>query len=367
MNVIVIGAGVIGSSVADVLARRGLDVTVLDMRAPGRGATQASAGVLAPFIEADDDSPLLGLAVRSLGLWDEFVAGLRARATRPIEYARTGTLEVALDEDEAAHLRRSRLALDARGVATEWLEATALSSFEPAVTGEATAGLFTPSHGFVGVASLMDALVESSRLAGATFVQPAEAVRIDTARDGVSVQADQRTYDADWVVVAAGSWSSRVRVRGASLPPVRPIRGQLLQTTWTAPLPRRSVWGSGCYTVPWSDGTLLVGATVEDVGFDERSTVEGVAGLAAAVQRMLPAAAQASIEAIRVGLRPASPDGLPWIGPLAAAPRVVTAAGHFRNGVLLAPLTADLVARIIVDQTQDPMLAMTSPNRASAA
>src|SRR5690348_933472 len=143
------------------------------MRAPGRGATQASAGVLAPFIEAHDDSPLLGLAVRSLGLWDEFVAGLRARATRPIEYARTGTLEVALDEDEAAHLRRSRLALDARGVATEWLEATALSSFEPAVTGEATAGLFTPSHGFVGVASLMDALVESSRLAGATFVQPA--------------------------------------------------------------------------------------------------------------------------------------------------------------------------------------------------
>jgi glycine oxidase len=126
------------------------------------------------------------------------------------------------------------------------------------------------------------------------------------------------------------------------------------------------VWGTGCYTVPWSDGSLLVGATVEDAGFDEHSTVEGVAELAAAVQRLLPAAAKASIDAIRVGLRPATPDGLPWIGPLAAAPRVIMAAGHFRNGVLLAPLTADLVATIIAGQTTDPALALTTPNRPSS-
>ena len=364
---IVIGAGIIGASVADVLVRRGCDVTVLDMRAPGRGASQASAGVLAPFIEAHEDGPLLTLAVRSLDLWDDFVAGLRERATRPIEYARTGTLEVALTADEAAHLQASRRALDSRGVATEWIDAGALRAFEPAVTPQATAGLLTPSHGFVGVGSVMDALVESSRLAGATFIQPVEAVRVDASRDLVRVHADDRVHDADWVVVAAGSWSSRLRISGAPLPVVRPIRGQLLQTTWTTPLPRRSVWGSACYTVPWSDGTLLVGATVEDVGFDERSTVEGVAGLAAAVQRMLPAAARASVDAIRVGLRPATPDGLPWIGPLAAAPRVVMAAGHYRNGVLLAPLTAALVSQIIVDQTPDPALAVTSPTRASAA
>ena len=342
-------------------------MTVLDMRGPGRGASQASAGVLAPFIEAHEDSPLLTLAVRSLGLWDDFVASLRARATKPIEYERTGTLEIALDADEAGHLQASRRALEARGITTEWIDPAALRSFEPSVTRNAVAGLLTPSHGFVGVASLMDALVESARLAGTTFVQPVEAVRIDALQDRVSVQADGRAYEADWVVVAAGSWSSRVRIAGASLPVVRPIRGQLLHTTWTSPLPRRSVWGTGCYTVPWSDGSLLVGATVEDVGFDERSTVEGVATLTAAVQRMLPAAAHASIDAIRVGLRPATADGLPWIGPLAAAPRVVLAAGHFRNGVLLAPLTAELVATIIAGQTVDPALAITSPGRAPAA
>jgi glycine oxidase len=366
VRVIVIGAGIIGVSVADALVRRGIDVNVLDMRAPGRGATQASAGVLAPFIEAHEDSPLLTLAVRSLDLYDPFIAGLRARATRPIEYARTGTLEVALTENETEHLQRSRRALDARRVATEWLDPNALRAFEPAISGEATAGLFTPSHGFVGVASLVDALVESSRLAGATFIQPVEAVRIDANRDRVAVQADDRAYDADWVVVATGSWTTRVRLAGASLPTVRPIRGQLLHTTWTTPLPRRSVWGTGCYTVPWSDGSLLVGATVEDVGFDEHSTVEGVAELTAAVQRLLPAAAKASVDAIRVGLRPSTPDGLPWIGPLAAAPRVIMAAGHFRNGVLLAPLTADLVATIIAGQTTDPALAVTTPNRPSA-
>jgi glycine oxidase len=367
VRVLIIGSGIIGASVADALARRGLEVTVIDRRAPGGGATQASAGVLAPFIEAHDDSPLLDLAVRSLNRYDDFVAGLRGRVRLPIEYARTGTLEVALTPDEAARLASSHRALEARRVVAEWLDAPAVRSFEPAVSAAAVAGLFTPSHGFVGVASLMAALVESARLAGATFVQPADAVRIDAARDRVDIQADGRTYTAEWVVVAAGCWSSRVRLGGASLPPVTPVRGQLLHTTWTSPLPRRSVWGTGCYTVPWSDGSLLVGATVEDVGFDERSTVEGVAGLTAAVQRMLPASAHASIDAIRVGLRPATADGLPWIGPLTAAPRVVMAAGHFRNGVLLAPLTADLVTAVVADRQTDPALVVTSPNRASAA
>jgi glycine/D-amino acid oxidase-like deaminating enzyme len=119
--------------------------------------------------------------------------------------------------------------------------------------------------------------------------------------------------------------------------------------------------------VPWSDGSLLVGATVEDVGFDEHSTVAGVSDLTNAVRRLLPGSAQAAVDAVRVGLRPATPDGLPWIGPLSAAPRVVMATGHYRNGVLLAPLTADLVSRLIVDGESDPALAMVSPDRAMRA
>jgi glycine oxidase len=367
VKVVVIGAGVIGAAVADALAVRGVQVTVIDMRAPGRGATQASAGLLAPFIEAHDESPLLDLAVRSLAQYDAFIDALRERSGCAVEYARTGTLEVAFTDDEADRLRVAERVLTGRGVKSDWIDRSMLRRVEPVVSEAAIAGLVIPAHGFVGAGSLMKVLLESARMAGASFEQPVEAVRIDQSADRVDVAAGNRSYTADWAVVASGSWSSRVRVTGARTPMVRPIRGQLLHLGWTGPRPSRSVWGAACYTVPWSDGSLLVGATVEDAGFDERSTVEGVSQLTNAVRRLLPASAQAAVDAVRVGLRPATPDGLPWIGPLAAAPRVVMATGHYRNGVLLAPLTADLVARLVVLGESDPALAVTSPDRATGA
>jgi len=363
VKVVVIGAGVIGAAIADALAVRGVRVTVIDMRAPGRGATQASAGLLAPFIEAHDEGPLLDLAVRSLAQYEAFVGGLRERSGCAVEYARTGTLEVAFTDDESHRLRAAERVLDGRGVPFDRIDGSKIRHLEPAVSEAAVAGLLIPAHGFVGAGSLMKTLLESARIAGASFEQPVEAVRIDPSADRVDVVAGNRSYTADWVVVASGSWSSRVRVTGASTPVVRPIRGQLLHLNWTGPRPSRSVWGAACYTVPWSDGSLLVGATVEDVGFDERSTVAGVSQLTNAVRRLLPGSDQAAVHAIRVGLRPATPDGLPWIGPLSAAPRVVMATGHYRNGVLLAPLTADLVARLIVLGQSDPALAVTSPDR----
>jgi glycine oxidase len=128
-------------------------------------------------------------------------------------------------------------------------------------------------------------------------------------------------------------------------------------------MPRRIVWGTGCYTVPWSTGAVLVGATVEDAGFDESSTVAGVRELTSAVAQLLPASAAAAVEAVRVGLRPALPDALPALGPLADAPRVVVATGHYRNGVLLAPLTAEMVATYLVDGVADEAWQATSPDR----
>jgi glycine oxidase len=366
VKVVVIGAGVIGAAVADALALRGARVTVIEMRAPGRGATQASAGLLVPFIEAHDESPLLDLAVRGLDRYDAFIDALRERSGCAIEYARTGTLEVAFTDHETDRLRVAERVLQGRGVATDWLDSPAIRRAEPAVSEAAVAGLLTRAHGFVGVASLMKALLDSARMAGASFEQPVEAVRIDSSADRVDVAAGPRSYTADWVVVASGSWSTRVRITGATTPAVRPIRGQLLHLAWPEG-PSRSVWGAACYTVPWSDGSLLVGATVEDVGFDEHSTVAGVSQLTNAVRRLLPGSAQASIDGVRVGLRPATADGVPWIGPLSAAPRVVMATGHYRNGVLLAPLTADLVTRLIVDGEADPVLKATSPDRATGA
>lgn len=364
MRILIVGAGVIGAAVAEAMARRGASVTVIDMRSPGRGASWASAGLLAPYTEAHEDTPLLKMGVRSLGMFDAFIAGLRERTGLPIEYERTGTLEVAMDDVEVARLRASMAWIGRQSVPHEWMDPATLRDVEPAAARDATGALFIERHGFVGVPRLVAALTQSARLSGAVFESPVEVVDMTPRRDGVDVRAGERRYSADHVVIAAGSWSRRVRVAGVPAFPVRPIRGQLLRLRWTsAPAPSRVVWGASCYTVPWTDGTLLVGATVEDVGFDESVTVDGVQSLTAAVSRLLPGSANAALIDVRAGLRPASPDGLPLIGPIDRAPNVTLATGHYRNGILLTPLTAELVTSSVLDGHTDPMLAHLLPGR----
>ena len=364
MQVLVLGAGIVGVATAEALATRGASVTVLDMRAPGQGASQAAAGMLTPYIEADGNTHLLDLCIRSLTLYDEFVARLIESSRTPIEYARSGTLEVALDDDDAARLLGTKVWLDTMGVESEWLDGDAVRGFEPSVTPAALGGLLTPDHGHIGVTALLEALVHQAKAAGATFEFPVQAVSIEQRHNRVQVAAGERRYEADAVVVASGSWSRRVRIAGVGSIPVRPVRGQLLHLQWCeGDQPGRIVWGPHCYAVPWSDGALLVGATVEDVGFDEGTTVSGVHALTSAVIELLPHASGARLESIRVGLRPSLADGLPAIGPFASAPRVVAATGHYRSGVLLSPITADLVSRYVLDGYEDPAFTVTTPDR----
>jgi glycine oxidase len=342
-------------------------VTVLDMRSPGRGASQASAGLLTPFIEGRVDPALLSLLTRSLTLWDDFIARIRDRSGLAVEYERSGTLEVALTAEEAIRLRELRDSLSESGVDAQWMEAGEVTRYEPALSDRAIAGLLIPIQGFVAVSPLVNALVQAARLQGAQFESPVEIVRVEPRKDGVTVHADGRKLDADAAVVAAGTWSGRVRIDNLPKTPVRPMRGQLLHLKWgTGPLPRRPVWGSRSYTVPWKPDTLLVGATLEDVGFDERSTVAGVRELLEGVGEMLPGARLASLSEVRVGLRPATADLLPIIGPIRTSPRVVLATGHYRNGILLTPLTAEVVMKQIVDGIRDPAIDVTTPERFTA-
>jgi glycine oxidase len=364
VKVVVIGAGIIGVSIADAMAARGADVTVLDMRSPGRGASHASAGILAPYTEAHGNEPMLALGTRSLAMFDAYLSRLESETGRRIEYGRTGTLEVALDASGLESLRTLKRDLDGYGALSDLLDAHSLRAVEPCVTRAALGGLLTRPHGFVGVESLMTALLERARVRGAIFESPVEVVDLEARRDVVEIRAGGSRRDADAAVIATGSWSRRVRVKNVTALPIRPVRGQLLHLQWTArERPSRVVWGPRCYAVPWSDGSLLVGATLEDVGFDEATTVSGVRDLTTAVVELLPEASVAHLGAVRVGLRPASPDGQPAIGPLDRAPRVVIATGHYRNGILLAPLTADLVARYLLDGIEDEAFRLTSPNR----
>ena len=364
MRVVVIGAGVIGVSIADALGQRGAEVVVLDSRPPGQGASRASAGILAPYTEASPDSPLLSLGARSLALFDAFVHGAGARSGRSVDYARSGTLQVALSSEAAAHLAEAATWLAHEHVEARLIEARDVAAIEPAVTSAAYGALLIEAHGFVGVRSLVLALVQSARLAGVAFHSDVDVVSIASRAGGVSIKCRERTVDGDAAVLAAGSWAGRIRVANLPVMPVRPVRGQLLHLRWQgAGMPSRVVWGPGCYTVPWPDGSLLVGATVEEVGFDERVTTAGVADLASTVTSLLPAAASAEFVEARAGLRPATPDGLPIVGTHPAAPGVCFATGHYRNGILLAPLTAELVTRLMLDRDADAALTAVSPVR----
>jgi glycine oxidase len=363
-NIIVIGAGVIGCAVAHELARRGAAVRVIDDRQPGMGATQASAGMLAPFTEAKDrNHAFLDLAVRSLGLYDAFVADIAATASVQVGYQRTGTLEVATTREHMAGLQHLSGRLKAHGVALRLLDASAARAEEPHLGAEVAGGLLIESHGFVNAGELTRGLAAAARRHGADFVHGARALRISPQAGGVIVETSQGSLTGDAVVLAAGSWSGRLEIEGVSPPPIRPVRGQLLHLGWRDVNLRRVIWGEQCYLVPWQDGTLLVGATMEEVGFDETNTVAGVRELLEAACALVPRASAADLLSARAGLRPGSPDAMPIVGPSRTMANLMYATGHFRNGVLLAPVTAQLVADALLDGRSDPALAAVGPQR----
>jgi glycine oxidase len=363
-DIVVIGAGIVGCAIAYELARRGASVQIVDDRPAGMGATQASAGVLAPYIEAREEGPLLELTARSLDLFEQFVARVTSASGIPIMYRRTGTLDVAMDEETMGRFRAVSGALAARGVAAELFDARAARTEEPHLNRDVLGGLLIPSHGFVAAAELTRALAAAARRHGAQLIERGRVARISSSHGDLVVVTDRGSLIGNGVVVAAGSWSGQIEIEGvAARVPVRPVRGQLLQLAWNGPLLGRVIWSERCYLVPWEDGTLLVGATVEEVGFDERTTTVGVRDLIDAACELVPQARTAAFVAAKAGLRPASADELPVIGPSSVLPNVMYATGHYRNGVLLAPLTAELVAGAMLENRFDPLLAATSPQR----
>ena len=363
-DIIVVGAGIVGCAVAYELTCRGASVEIVDERPVGMGATQASAGVLAPYIEAREGSPLLDLTVRSLGLFDAFVERVVAESAVPVSYRRTGTIDIAVNDSEMQSLRANAALLARRDVPALLLDAQAARSEEPLLGDEVAGGLLIESHGFVSAGDLTRALAAAARRRGAQLIERSRVHRITRLHGDMIVETNRGSLTSNAVVLAAGSWSGEIVIDGVTpTVPVRPVRGQLLHLAWTGTPLRRVTWSGRCYLVPWQDGTLLVGATVEEAGFDERTTVAGVRELLDAVCGIVPHARTAGFAGARVGLRPATTDELPVIGPSRVMPNLMYATGHYRNGVLLAPLTAQLVADAMLENRIDPLLDAVSPSR----
>jgi glycine oxidase len=294
-------------------------------------------------------------------MYDAFVARLRADSGMAVEYERSGTLQVALDETEATRLQASAAELAASHIPHSWLNPRHASRVEPHLSSSIAGALFIPEHGYVAVTALVQALAEAAGRRGVRFTRG----RLVELRGGTPVQVvtTEGTIETDVVVVAAGSWSSDAATSRLRPAVVKPIRGQLLHLRTPTRAASRVVWGDECYIVPWQDGTVLVGATVEDVGFDERATVRGVRQLLDAALRLLPSLDAAAFEGVRVGLRPMTQDELPVIGSSTRVDGVIYATGHYRNGILLAPLTAALVGDLVLENHARTELSLTRPDR----
>lgn len=362
-DVVVVGSGVIGCCVTYELTRRGARVTLLDDRAPGMGATQASAGMLAPHLEVPNEGPLLDLTTRGLQCYDQFVARVSQDSGVAVEYRRTGSLSVAAPGEDASRFARLAEVLRDRGVAAQALDGANLRREEPSLASDLRGGLLIASHGYVSATALTEASAQAARLHGARLERSSRVCRIRSDAKGIRVETADAAHTTGHVVIAAGAWSGSVEVQGAAPLPLHPVRGQLLYLQFQQPVLRRITWTDRCYLVPRADGSVLVGATVEHVGFDERTTVAGVSELLDAARAIVPCFERAVFAGARAGLRPKSADDLPVIGWSVALPEVMYATGHYRNGILLAPLTAELVADALLDGRVDALLASTNPAR----
>lgn len=358
MTVAVIGAGVIGLGIAWRLARAGARVTVFDKGAAGQGASHAAAGMLAACVEAEPgEEALVRLGRLSQERWPAFAAELLEITGIDVELRREGTLVVALTADDQARLTHDLGFQKELGLPVEWISPAAARQREPHLGARLAGALWSPEDHQVENRKLAQALRAVAEGAGVAIREhtKVECIDVVAGRAAGVVLADGTPFAADAVVLAAGAWSRAIEGLDPDLqPPTRPVKGQMLalQMDPAAPLVSHVVWGPHIYLVPRRDGRLILGATVEEKGFDDRLTAGGVLSLLEAAWRVIPAIEELPIAEMWVGHRPGSRDDAPILGPAPVA-GLVYATGHHRNGILLAPVTADYIARLVLDGTVD--------------
>jgi glycine oxidase len=353
-DVIVVGAGLIGCSVARELAQRGLRVLLLDRQEPGKEASWAAAGMLTPASESVKEHVLVPLANASLAMYPEFIEQIEGATGIKTGYRRNGALEVFYGEGGERELRHWLAAVRSAGFQPEPLSAVELRRIEPALAQDATAGAFLAEEGSVDNRLLTPAVAEAARRAGAELRSGEEVQRLTILTGKTTgVQTRHEKIAAAHVVLAAGCFSGQVE--GAErYAPTLPVRGQMVALR-PAQMPLRHVVRGPSYLVPRDDGRLLIGATVERVGFEKGVTAAGVGRLLVDTVRMVPALSAAPVLETWSGLRPDTPDHLPILGP-ADVEGLWLATGHYRNGILLAPATARALGQWITEgQTSLPV------------
>jgi glycine oxidase len=348
-DIAVVGAGIIGSSIALECAVRGARVVLLERDAPGCGASGMAAGILAPCSEASEPGPFLRLGLHSLARWRDVAERLRSESGVDCELLIDGVLRVAHDEVDA-RVVQTRVAWQREaGVAVEWIDAESVAALEPALRATSGAAWYA-TEGQVNSAKAIEAIVTAARRRGVDVRIRADAAAVDS---GGVLLTDGTRVAAQTVVLCAGPWTGAM-LGAFGVPPnaLRPVLGQLIGIRGLARPPGHVIYAAARgYALARRDGLVLVGASEEEAGFDTAVRDSVTATLGAVARGLLRGVDDATAPQAWTGLRPTTPDGLPLLGEVAGppGPRVLVATGHYRNGVLLAPATAEGVAGIALD------------------
>lgn len=374
-DVVVVGGGIIGLAVAWRARERGMSVTVLDRDVTGRGTSYVAAGMLAPVSEAgfgEAARHVLELGLRSAGIWPAFASDLEAASGMEVGLRRTGTLVVARDDDEARELERQITLRDSLGLRSKRLRPSQARELEPALTPTIRLALELPDDHSVDPRLVLAALRLACVSRGVDVREHACVTRLSL--DGGAVAgvelADGENVRSPTVVIATGAWTGELRgVPAGARVPVRPVKGQTLRLRdpMGPGLLERVVRFDDGYLVPRTDGSYVLGGTVEEREFDDSPTAGAAYELLRDAHELVPGVSELRIEELCVGLRPGTPDNVPAIGP-SAVPGLIWATGHYRNGILLAPLTAELVAAMLAGEpATDPLLSACAPERFARA
>ncbi len=366
-EVAIIGGGVIGLAVARALALRGVrDVLLIERLSLGAEASSAAAGMLAPQAEANRAHEFFYLTCQSRDMYPAFAAALLDETGIDIELETTGTLYLAFTGNDAEELQKRYEWQTKAGLPIEKLNAQAVRELEPAINEDVHAALKFPLDTQVENRRLISALTLANERLGVCMETGTAVTSLKIEHDRVSgVETSRGFISAEAVVIAGGAWSSLLGAGDKALPQLRikPVRGQMLCFQPSLPLARHVIYSPRGYVVPRRDGRLLAGSTSEHAGFEKQVTAAGVQQILAAALEISPRIASLPLTDAWAGLRPRAADTLPVLGPCAEIAGLYYATGHYRNGILLTPITGELIAGAIVDRTFPAALQIFSPDR----
>lgn len=347
-DAVIVGGGINGSSIAFQLAKRGYKVAVLDKGKIAGKASGAAAGILGAQTELAEDGPLFQLACKSRSMYRSLIPELEDLSQVHIGYQNKGVYKVAANKEEEQALKRLIESQQTAGEQAEWFSIDDLIHREPFVSNKLKGAMYIPNDGQVQAYELSLAFAKASIAIGAEIYEYTHVIDFILKDEKVyGVRTSQGEFLADSVIVASGAWSREILERTGLSLPIIPVKGECFSVKVEKPLVQGTIFSHGCYIVPKQSGRLVVGATVKVNSFDEKVTFEGISMLMEKAQNLVPDIANTEWEGAWTGIRPQSADGQPFLGQHPACEGLYIAAGHFRNGILLAPATGELMADIL--------------------